>query len=343
MEVIKRLFKYAIKLSLSLSISIFITKHICLLVFPEINNTKKLQKTAKKILEAIGIKNPPELTNDESLILINFISTTNKTTFNDIIGYENVKLTIRRRIMYPLFLSCRNINKLLNPPSGVLFHGPTGNGKTKFTHALRLESGYRFLDIDMSILMNKFVGESQKLITALFSLAKKIEPVILFIDEMESFFRTKYACEYDNMSDFKAHFLLKWDDHIRRNSKIIVIGTSNMAELIDPAVLRRMPVKIFIDFPDETTRINILNDLLSFTSTNSEIINDVKLKTSMLSCANLVEICRLAVSNKINIKLINEFDYYNQIYNHYFFDTEPITDVDLIFAINEFNTFQLLM
>uniref|UniRef100_A0A0N5BNW0 AAA domain-containing protein n=1 Tax=Strongyloides papillosus TaxID=174720 RepID=A0A0N5BNW0_STREA len=341
MEVIKRLLKYVIKLSLSLSISIFMTKHICSFIFPEFNNTKKLQKTAKKILEALGIKNPPELTDDESLILINFTSTTNKTTFNDIIGYENVKLTIRRRIIYPLFLSCKNINKLLNPPSGVLFHGPTGNGKTKFTHALRLESGCRFLNIDMSILMNKFFGESQKLITALFSLAKKIEPVILFIDEMESFFRTKNACEYDNMSDFKAHFLLKWDDHIRRNSKIIVIGTSNMAELIDPAVLRRMPVKILIDFPDEATRINILKNLLSFTSTNSEIIEDVKLKTSMLSCANLVEISKLAVSNKINIKLIDDLDYFNQIYNHDFLGTEPITDVDLISAINKFLNVQV--
>ncbi|CEF63177.1 AAA+ ATPase domain and ATPase, AAA-type, core domain and P-loop containing nucleoside triphosphate hydrolase domain-containing protein [Strongyloides ratti] len=337
MDIVKRIFRYTIKISLSLTISIFITKQIYQLIFPESNKTKKRQLIAKEILKALGINNPPELTDNESIILINFISTTNKITFNEIIGYKNIKTIIRRRIIYPLLLSCVNkTNNFLNPPMGVLFYGPPGNGKTKFSQALILESGCRFLNIDMSKIMNKLFGESQKLINALFSLAKKLEPVILFIDEIESFFRVRKATDNECMINFKAYFLSKWDEYIQNNSKIVIVGSSNMPKLIDPAILRRLSVKIFIDLPNEETRIDILKSLLPCVFTNPEIINDIKIKTRNLSCSDLIEICRNTVSDKINDKLESNFDYLNQKESGSFNYKETIKYNEFYFALNKF-------
>jgi ATPase family AAA domain-containing protein 1 len=68
--------------------------------------------------------------------------------------------------------------------SGVLLHGPPGCGKTLIAKATAREAGARFINLDVSILTDKWYGESQKLAAAVFSLAMELQPCIIFIDEI---------------------------------------------------------------------------------------------------------------------------------------------------------------
>jgi len=96
---------------------------------------------------------------------------------------------------------------LLAAPKGVLLYGPPGCGKTMLAKALAKESGATFINIAMSVLSNKWYGESNKLVAGLFSLAKKMQPSIIFIDEIDSFLRERSKGDHEVTAMMKAEFM----------------------------------------------------------------------------------------------------------------------------------------
>lgn len=98
-----------------------------------------------------------------------------------------------------------------NHRSGLLLHGPPGCGKTMIAQATAKESGARFLSIDVSTLTNKWYGESQKLANAMFSLARKIQPCIIFIDEIDGLLRQRDGTDHEVTSLMKSQFMQLWD------------------------------------------------------------------------------------------------------------------------------------
>lgn len=83
---------------------------------------------------------------------------------------------------------------------GILLHGPPGCGKTLIAKAMAREAGTHFINLDLSILTDKWYGESQKLAAAVFTLAVKIQPCIVFIDEIDSFLRTRKSSDHEVMN-----------------------------------------------------------------------------------------------------------------------------------------------
>lgn len=127
----------------------------------------------------------------------------------DIGGLETVVSSLRESIIYPLLYPglFTASSSLIGAPKGVLLFGPPGCGKTMLAKALAKESGATFINIVASVLTNKWYGESNKLVAGLFSLARKTQPSIIFIDEIDSFLRERGKGDHEVTGMMKAEFM----------------------------------------------------------------------------------------------------------------------------------------
>ena len=161
--------------------------------------------------------------------------------------------------------------------------------------ALAKESSANFISIRMSALMDKWYGESNKIVGALFSLANKIEPCIIFIDEIDSFLRERMSSDHEVTASLKAEFMTLWDG-LLSNGRVMIIGATNRMNDIDDAFLRRLPKRFLISLPGIEQREKILNVLLKGTRVDE---NDFDIKriaqhTNGMSGSDLKELCREA-------------------------------------------------
>ena len=151
---------------------------------------------------------------------------------------------------------------LLKRPNGVLFYGPPGCGKTILAKALAYESNFRFLTISLATILDKWFGESEKYVEAIFTLAKKLSPCIVFIDEIDSLTRRRgdfFMASNESLSNLKSQFLSLWGDDLE---DVIILGATNRRQDIDEAFLRRMPLQIEFDLPDLYQREQIFQVIL---------------------------------------------------------------------------------
>lgn len=142
---------------------------------------------------------------------------------------------------------------------GVLLTGPPGCGKTMLMKAVAKTCGCCFLCPSMGTVQSKYYGESQKLVAAMFSVARKKAPCILFFDEVDSAFRTRgeddSGCDYT----LKTEFLSLMDGlRTRGDEGVIVVGATNNPGAIDPALLRRLPCVLRIGLPTAVERRHIV-------------------------------------------------------------------------------------
>ncbi|KAI9453254.1 P-loop containing nucleoside triphosphate hydrolase protein [Lactarius psammicola] len=182
----------------------------------------------------------------------------------DIGGQEDIISSLRESVIISLLHPglFRSTSTLLTAPKGVLLYGPPGCGKTMLAKALAKESGATFINITASVLMNKWFGESNKLVAGLFSLARKMQPSIIFMDEIDSFLRERREHDHEVTASMKAEFMTLWDGLLSGNDRILILGATNRLRDIDPAFLRRMPKQFPLSLPDTAQREKILTLIL---------------------------------------------------------------------------------
>jgi len=152
----------------------------------------------------------------------------------------------------------------LRPPKGVLLYGPPGCGKTMIAKAVANSAGSHFLNIKGPELLDKYVGETERQIRAIFTRAKEHatsgRPVVVFFDEMDALFRTRGSGVSSDVEATIVPQLLSEIDGVEDLANVIVIGATNREDLIDPAILRpgRLDVKIKLDRPDRDAAAEIL-------------------------------------------------------------------------------------
>ncbi|KAG1810832.1 ATPase [Suillus subaureus] len=217
--------------------------------------------------------------------------------FQDIGGLEPIVSSLRETIIYPLIHPAlfTSASPLLGAPKGVLLYGPPGCGKTMLARALAKESGATFINVPASTLTNKWFGESNKLVAGLFSLARKVQPAIIFVDEIDSFLRERRGDDHEVMGMMKAEFMTSWDGLTSGSDRILVLGATNRPGDIDPAILRRMPKRFAVALPDAEQRFKILSLMLKDTKLDPHLsLHILASQTTGFSGSDLRELCRNA-------------------------------------------------
>lgn len=183
-------------------------------------------------------------------------------SFNDIAGNELAKEALREIVIYPM-LRPDLYTGLRSPTRGVLLFGPPGNGKTLLAKAVASESKCVFFNISAASLMSKWVGESEKMVRALFTMARELQPCIIFMDEIDSLLSARKSDDKDVTRRVLNEFLQEFDGaRTTGNDQILIMGATNRPFELDDAALRRFPKRIQIRMPDIETRFQLLKLLL---------------------------------------------------------------------------------
>ncbi|XP_074564202.1 uncharacterized protein LOC141820730 [Curcuma longa] len=224
-------------------------------------------------------------------------------TFDDIGALENVKDTLKELVMLPLQrpeLFCRG--QLTKPCKGILLFGPPGTGKTMLAKAVATEAGANFINVSMSSISSKWFGEGEKYVKAVFSLASKIAPSVVFVDEVDSMLgRRENPGEHEAMRKMKNEFMVNWDGlRTKDKERVLVLAATNRPFDLDEAVIRRLPRRLMVNLPDCYNREKILKVILA----REDLVPDINMEilatmTDGYSGSDLKNLCVAAAHRPI--------------------------------------------
>lgn len=228
-------------------------------------------------------------------------SGSSKISWDDISGLEKQKALIKETILLP-FQRPDIFTGVRSPPRGILMFGPPGTGKTLLAKAAANTAHCTFFALSASSITSKWLGESEKLVRALFACARQFQPSIIFIDEIDSLLQTRGDNENEAMRRVKTEFLLQFDGmNSFSGERIVVIGATNRPGDLDEAARRRFTKRILIPLPDRPARLSILQKLLNSVSCNlnSRDFDKLVQKTEGFSAADLSSLASDVALNPI--------------------------------------------
>jgi len=212
--------------------------------------------------------------------------------FNDIGGLDNVKEEMKKAIIYPF--THKKLYEYYNQKSGggVLLYGPPGCGKTMMAKAAANECNANFINVETSTIMSKWVGESEKSIKQIFTVARECEKAIVFFDEFDAVAGRRR--EIEDYAKRIVNELLQQLDGMDKNDNILVLAATNEPWAIDPALRRtgRFKKLIFIPPPDLDARKAIFEIYLKKLPIESDVgIENLAQNSDGYSGADIRAIC----------------------------------------------------
>ncbi|KAK1276092.1 Katanin p60 ATPase-containing subunit A1 [Acorus gramineus] len=188
-------------------------------------------------------------------------------TFTDIGALDDIKESLQELVMLPLRRPDLFKGGLLKPCRGILLFGPPGTGKTMLAKAIANEAGASFINVSMSTITSKWFGEDEKNVRALFTLAAKVSPTIIFVDEVDSML----------------------------GERILVLAATNRPFDLDEAIIRRFERRIMVGLPSVENREMILKTLLAKEKVEEGLdFKELAMMTEGYSGSDLKNLCTTA-------------------------------------------------
>jgi cell division protease FtsH len=232
-------------------------------------------------------------------------------TFADIAGVDEAKAELQEIVEF--LREPKSFHALgAKVPKGILLHGPPGTGKTLLAKAVANESGAQFFAQSAASFVEMFAGLGAARIRRLFAIARKHEPAIIFIDELDAV-GGRRGMDISGEKDQTLNQLLVEMDGFSSSGRVVVIAASNLLEKLDPALLRpgRFDRQVFVVPPDVKGRLGVLQ-----VHTREKPMGDVDLglvaqQTSGLTGADLANICNEAAifATRRTAKTIGQEDF----------------------------------
>ncbi len=222
-----------------------------------------IDSTPAESITVTSTKPEQDLDDDEKrlqeMISDTIISERPNIKMTEVAGLEDAKQAINDAILTPLKHPELFKGKARQPWRGILFYGPAGCGKTLIAKAVASEVNATFFNVSAANIVSKWLGESERLVMHLFQLARKNQPAIVFIDELDSIGVSRSGDDVGGERRMKTQLLTELQGLAsNHDDRVTVIGATNLPWEIDFALKSRFEKRIHVPLPNTEARAAIL-------------------------------------------------------------------------------------
>ena len=259
--------------------------------------------------------------------------------WSDIGGLESIKQAIKSA--YGLAVARKPKGVRIESWRNLLLFGPPGTGKTLLAAATAGSLDATFFNVKVSNVLSKYFGESSKLISALYSTARRLSPAVIFLDEFEALTPPRGEGESGAERRIVSTLLAELDGLASKDEEnyVLTIGATNLPWLLDSAILSRFQKRIFVPLPDAEARRSILEIHLTKRGHKTRLpIPKLVERTEGYSGREIEQVCQTAITSmtqRANPSLMDVVDRGQAALREYEIKVEPISEEDFVVAFSQ--------
>lgn len=233
-----------------------------------------------------------------------------RVRFSSIVGAEDLKQTIRLKIIEP-FLNPGLFQRFRKQAGGgILLYGPPGCGKTMIARAVANECNAEFISVGIADVLNMWIGQSERNLSAMFDKARSHVPCVLFFDEIDALAFSRSKANSEHTRTVVNEFLAQLDGMGKDNRGVLILAATNMPWDVDPAMKRpgRFSRQIFVPPPDADARRKMLEVKLVGVPQDGIDLVALARKTTSFSGADIDGLIELAKESALHDALFNKHE-----------------------------------